>query len=78
MCLNLGRGFMDGNTLGWLRRGLGLSVARVGRCLFCSLWSFARSCKGRRGRRMGSKSLTTPLRWLLLCGLTCTRNKLTN
>ena len=78
MCPNLGRGFMDGNTLGWLRKGSSLSVARAGRCLFYSPWSFARPCRGRKGRRMGKRSLTTPLRWLLLRGLTCTRNKPTN
>ena len=74
MCPDLGRGFMDGNTPRGLRKGSGLSVARAGRCLFCSPGSFARSCGGRRGRR----SLTTPLRWLLLHSLTCTRNKPTN
>ena len=27
---------------------------------------------------MGKRSLAAPLRWLLLCGLTCTRNKSAN
>ena len=78
MHLDLGRGLMDGNTPGRLRRGSGLSVTRAGRCLFFSPWSFVRPCGGRRGKRMGRRSLTTPLRWLLLRGLTCTRNKPTN
>ena len=77
MCLDLGRGFMNGNTPRRLRRGLGLSVTRAGRCLFYSPWSFARPCGGRRGR-MDRRSLTTPLRWLLWCGLTCIGNKPTN
>ena len=58
MCPNLGRGFTNGNTPGWLRRGSGLSVTRAGRCLFCSPWSFVWLNGGKIGRR----SLTTLLR----------------
>ena len=58
MCPDLGRRFTDGNTPGQLRRGLGLSVTRAGRCLFCSPWSFVWPSGGKMGRR----SLTTLLR----------------
>ena len=47
MCPDLGRGFTNGNTLGQLRRGSGLSVTRAYRCLFCSPWPFARPYGGR-------------------------------
>ena len=79
MCPDLGRGFMDSNTPGLLRRDSGLSIAQAGKCLFCNPWSFASPCRGRRRRRrMSGRGLAVPLRWLLLHSLKCTKNKPAN
>ena len=49
MCLDLGRGFMDDNTPGRLRKGSSLSVTRAHRCLFYSSWPFAQPCEEKGG-----------------------------
>ena len=78
ICLDQGQGLLDSNTPWWLKGGSVLSIAWAWGGLFCNSLSFTSSCKRRRGRRMGKGRLATSLRWLLLCGLTCNRNKAAN